>query len=63
MNNAYMGLGNIVGPALVGSLFDIHIDLPYAFGSFIILISLLLSFLVACKEEIFSYSKPKLYGL
>lgn len=43
MNNAYMGLGNIVGPAISGVLFDIHIDLPYLLGALIILMSLLLS--------------------
>ena len=43
MNNAYMGLGNIVGPAISGVLFDIHIDLPYMLGALIILISLLWS--------------------
>lgn len=39
MNNAYMSLGNIFGPALAGILFDIHIDLPYLFGAFVLLVS------------------------
>lgn len=43
MNNAYMGLGNIVGPAIAGVLFDIQIDLPYMLGALIIFMSLLLS--------------------
>ncbi|MPN07581.1 hypothetical protein SDC9_154852 [bioreactor metagenome] len=44
-NNAYMGLGNIAGPAIAGNLFDIHIDLPYIFGAGIIMVSLILSVL------------------
>ncbi|GIP25776.1 multidrug resistance protein 2 [Paenibacillus sp. J23TS9] len=39
MNNAYMSLGNIFGPAMAGILFDIHIDLPYLFGAFVLLVS------------------------
>ena len=39
MNNAYMSLGTIFGPALAGILFDIHINLPYLFGAFVLLIS------------------------
>lgn len=43
MNNAYMSLGNIVGPSLAGILFDVEINLPYTFGALILLLSLLLS--------------------
>ncbi|MED1744062.1 MULTISPECIES: MFS transporter [Brevibacillus] len=43
MNNAYMSLGNIVGPSLAGILFDVHINLPYLFGAFMLLFSLFLS--------------------
>ncbi|MCG7407212.1 MFS transporter [Paenibacillus sp. ACRRX] len=43
MNNAYMSLGNIFGPALAGILFDIHLDLPYSFGAIILVISFGLS--------------------
>ncbi|HZG13625.1 MAG TPA: MFS transporter, partial [Candidatus Bathyarchaeia archaeon] len=43
MNNAYMSLGNIIGPGLAGILYDVQIDLPYLFGAFILLISLFLS--------------------
>lgn len=32
MNNAYMSIGNILGPALAGKLFDVHINLPYILG-------------------------------
>lgn len=40
MNNAYTSLGIIIGPAIAGILFDIHIDLPYLFGGMLILVSL-----------------------
>lgn len=39
LNNAYMSLGQIVGPILAGLLFDIHINLPYLFGAFALLVS------------------------
>jgi MFS transporter, DHA1 family, multidrug resistance protein len=37
MNNAYMSLGNMVGPALAGILFDINISFPYIAGTVILL--------------------------
>lgn len=40
LNNAYTSLGIIVGPAIAGIFFDIHIDLPYLFGVILILLSL-----------------------
>ncbi|MGO0060358.1 MFS transporter [Brevibacillus fluminis] len=43
MNNAYMSLGNIVGPTLAGILFDVHVNLPYVFGAVILLGSLVMS--------------------
>ncbi|WP_045521306.1 MFS transporter [Neobacillus niacini] len=39
LNNAYMSLGQIFGPVLAGVLFDIHINLPYLFGAFVLLVS------------------------
>ncbi len=43
MNNAYMSVGNIIGPGLAGILFDVQINLPYLFGAFILLASMFLS--------------------
>ncbi|CAH0122764.1 MFS transporter [Paenibacillus sp. CECT 9249] len=43
MNNAYMSLGNIFGPALAGILFDTHVNFPYMFGALILVGSLALS--------------------
>ena len=39
MNNAYMSLGNMVGPALAGMFFDININFPFVIGSVILLCS------------------------
>lgn len=39
MNNMYMSIGNMAGPALAGILFDIHIDIPYVTGAIILFIS------------------------
>lgn len=44
MNNAYMSLGNMVGPALAGTLFDWNMNVPYLFGTMILLLCLLLAF-------------------
>jgi len=38
MNNAYMSLGNMVGPALAGVLFDINMSFPYIAGTIILVI-------------------------
>ena len=38
MMNAYMSLGNMVGPALAGFLFDINIIYPYILGMLILLV-------------------------
>ncbi|RXZ80553.1 MFS transporter [Paenibacillaceae bacterium] len=40
MNNVYMSLGNIVGPALAGVLYEVEYNLPYSFGAAILIISL-----------------------
>ncbi|AYC29088.1 MFS transporter [Paenisporosarcina cavernae] len=37
MNNAYMSLGNMVGPALAGVLFDINMSSPYIVGAVILI--------------------------
>lgn len=43
MNNAYTSLGMIFGPMLAGILFEVHFDLPYLFGGFVLLVSSILS--------------------
>ncbi|WP_256830909.1 MFS transporter [Paenibacillus sp. Pae15] len=43
MNNAYMSIGNIFGPAVAGILFDVHVNFPYLFGAVILIISLAMS--------------------
>ena len=50
MNSTYTSLGNIIGPALGGILFDINIELPYLFAGLIIAIGLGLTF--AWKENL-----------
>ncbi len=39
MMNAYMSLGNMIGPAIAGIIFDINIIFPYILGMVILLIS------------------------
>jgi len=52
MNNAYMSLGNILGPALAGILFDVYVDIPYIFGAVILLGSFMLSFYWGKKRSV-----------
>ncbi|WP_028777399.1 MFS transporter [Shimazuella kribbensis] len=40
MNSTYTSLGNIVGPAMGGILFDVNIHFPYLFAAVILLIGL-----------------------
>ncbi len=43
MMTAYMSLGNMVGPALAGILFDINIIFPYIVGTIILLICFMIA--------------------
>ena len=43
MNNAYMSLGNMIGPALAGILFDIDMSIPYIFGAVILITCFLIA--------------------
>ncbi|MBO1581525.1 MFS transporter [Bacillus sp. XF8] len=40
MNSTYTSLGNIVGPAMGGILFDVNINYPYLFSAFIMAIGI-----------------------
>ena len=50
MNNAYMSLGNMVGPALAGMLFDYNINAPYYLGTAILLACFVLAFFWSSKS-------------
>ncbi|PLT35586.1 MFS transporter [Bacillus sp. V5-8f] len=39
MNNMYMSIGNMFGPALAGILYDINIGFPYVLGALVLLVS------------------------
>ncbi|MEH6945256.1 MFS transporter [Bacillus sp. JJ722] len=43
MNNAYMSIGNIIGPILAGLLYDVNIFYPFILGSAILLITMFVS--------------------
>ncbi|WP_338448652.1 MFS transporter [Niallia oryzisoli] len=45
MNNSYMSLGNMIGPALAGTLFDWHQSIPFTFGAIILLGCFFLAFI------------------
>jgi len=44
MNSTYTSLGNIVGPALGGLLFDININYPYLFSAVVMFVGLAITF-------------------
>ncbi|MCZ2257904.1 MFS transporter [Sporosarcina sp. G11-34] len=43
MNNAYMSIGNVLGPLLAGVLFDIHIIYPFILGLIVLVITTIVS--------------------
>lgn len=51
MNNSYMSLGNMIGPALAGTLFDWHRNIPFTFGAIILLGCFFLTFVWAKKKK------------
>lgn len=52
MNNAYMSLGNMIGPALAGTLFDVHMDIPFTFGAMILLSCFVLTYVWTKKNAV-----------
>lgn len=57
MNNMYMSIGNIAGPALAGILFDINIHFPYAFGAIFLFLSFFMS--LTWNDQKISSQQPK----
>ncbi|MGG0656812.1 MFS transporter [Rummeliibacillus pycnus] len=45
MNNAYMSLGNMIGPALAGSLLDWHMNIPFVLGTVVLIGCYLITFI------------------
>ncbi|QGQ47995.1 MFS transporter [Metabacillus sediminilitoris] len=44
MNNAYMSIGNVLGPTLAGLLYDIQISSPFILGLILLVITLAIAF-------------------
>lgn len=44
MNNAYMSIGNVLGPTLAGMLYDIQISSPFILGLILLVITLAIAF-------------------
>lgn len=51
MNSTYTSLGNIVGPALAGILFDVNINYPYLFSAVIMFIGLAITIMWKEKQS------------
>ncbi|MGG4267731.1 MFS transporter [Peribacillus simplex] len=43
MNNAYMSIGNVLGPTLAGMMYDVHITYPFMLGLFLLFITLMIT--------------------
>lgn len=50
MNNAYMSLGNMFGPALAGMLFDWNMDSPYILGTVVLIGCFILAYTWTSKK-------------
>lgn len=51
LNTTYTSLGNVIGPVFAGYLFDIHLNLPYILGAFILVASLVLTLQLPANGE------------
>ncbi|CAG9620647.1 MFS transporter [Sutcliffiella rhizosphaerae] len=51
MNNAYMSIGNVLGPTLAGILYDVNLIYPFLLGLVILSITIFVSFLWQSKEK------------
>lgn len=51
MNSTYTSLGNIVGPALGGILFDVNINYPYLFAAVIMFVGLVITMIWKEKQS------------
>ena len=52
MNNSYMSLGNMIGPASAGICLDWHMGLPFTFGAIILVGCFFLTFVWTKKTSI-----------
>ena len=41
MNNAYMSIGNVLGPLLAGLLYDVHIVFPFVLGLIVLVVTMI----------------------
>ncbi len=52
MNNAYMSIGNVMGPAVAGFLFDINMTWPFLVGSAVFVLAFAVSVLWTLRQEV-----------
>ncbi len=45
MNNAYMSIGNILGPTIAGIIYDVHMIYPFLFGFIVLTCTIIISLL------------------
>ena len=51
LNNSFLSLGNVAGPILAGTLFEINRNIPYLFGAFIMIVGLVSTIIWIVKKE------------
>ncbi len=54
MNNAYMSIGNVLGPTIAGVLYDVQITYPFVLGLALLIVTLCITIAWQKKEP-----KPK----
>jgi MFS transporter, DHA1 family, multidrug resistance protein len=54
MNNAYMSLGNIIGPTIGGFLFDVNIEFSYVLGAVVLFLSFFMAYGWGRKHRVIS---------
>lgn len=43
MNNAYMSIGNVLGPTLAGMMYDVQITYPFILGLLLLILTLMIT--------------------
>ncbi|PWI27035.1 MFS transporter [Kurthia sibirica] len=52
MNNSYMSLGNMIGPAIAGTLFDIAMPIPFLLGGVVLIFCFVITYIWSKKSPI-----------
>lgn len=60
MNNAYMSIGNVLGPLMAGLIYDIHMIYPFLLGLIVLLLTLFVSAAWQRRQKLTKKASPVL---